>query len=262
MIVGVDYPSERGQNASGGEDRVATASDAALQVRDLSVRFGGVHAVDGVNLSIERGTICGLIGPNGAGKTTTIDAISGFVRLYRGSLELNGQPIAKWPGHRRARAGMSRTFQQLELFEDLSVEENVAVAGRAARRSTNGDSVDAALEAAGVSAWRASPPRSLSHGQRRLVSLARALACSPSVLLLDEPAAGLDSAETEALATRLRTIVDDLHIAVLLVDHDMSLVLNVCDWVEVIDFGRPLASGPPRVIASDGRVLEAYLGAE
>jgi branched-chain amino acid transport system ATP-binding protein len=242
-----------------------------LEVRELSVTFGGLHAVDDVALTVRADAIAGLIGPNGAGKTTTIDAICGFVPYDEGVVTLDGHRIDELPPHRRARAGLVRTFQSIELFDDLTVHENLVVAAAAPRwwstladavaprRGTRRVDVDFALELVGLERVRDKRPAELSHGQRRLVSVARAVAARPKLVLLDEPAAGLDPDETDALGALLRRL-PALGIAVLLVDHDMTLVLGLCDELTVLDLGRVIASGPTASVRNDPAVVAAYLG--
>ncbi len=231
----------------------------ALSVRGLTVRFGPVEVVTGVDLDLEPGTVTGLIGPNGAGKTTVIDALTGFV-VASGEVVLGDVAVDGLPAHRRARLGLARTFQSLELFADLTVGENLVVAAeasRAGRRTAPGSDLVAALQ--GASGAADLLPALLTSAQRNRVALGRAMATAPSVLLLDEPAAGLDTAERESLGRRLRKLADD-GVAVLLVDHDLFLVLGVCDTVHVLDRGRVVASGPPDVLRSDPKVQAAYLG--
>jgi ABC-type branched-subunit amino acid transport system ATPase component/ABC-type branched-subunit amino acid transport system permease subunit len=229
----------------------------ALSVSHIGVRYGGVIAVDDASFEVPRGAIVGLIGPNGAGKTTMIDAISGFTP-YSGSVQLDGEPLDSLSPFRRIRRGLGRTFQGIELYPELTVEENVMVGpGASARSQEDSDALFALLQLDGL---RHRPASSLSQGQRQLVSIARALVAQPSVLLLDEPAAGLDSTESIWLADRLREIRDS-GVTILLVDHDMNLVLNLCDHIEVLDFGSVIASGTPTEIRSSSVVADAYLGA-
>jgi branched-chain amino acid transport system ATP-binding protein len=231
-------------------------SDAALEVRGLTVRFGPVAAVTDVDLDLRAGAVSGLIGPNGAGKTTVIDALTGLVAAASGRLSLNGTAVERLPVHARARLGLARTFQSLELFEDLTVGENLLVAAEAA-----GEGAAWAGDMVGLGPVVDLLPSQLSNAQRRLVALTRAVAGRPTVLLLDEPAAGLDPAGRQALGRHLRRLADD-GAAVLLVDHDLGLVLDVCDEVTVLDRGRVVATGPPVALRADPRVRAAYLGRE
>ncbi|HEY8545888.1 MAG TPA: ATP-binding cassette domain-containing protein [Acidimicrobiales bacterium] len=233
---------------------------STLQVEGLTVTYGGVTAVKDVGFTVAAGSITGLIGPNGAGKTTIMDAVCGFA-ASRGVIELGGRSLRGLAPHRRAAAGLGRTFQGLDLYEDLTVEENVVVgqlvAGR--RRGAGAADLDAVLALLDLTADRERNVRELSQGRRQLVSVARALAGRPSVLLLDEPAAGLDSTESGWLAGRLRAVRDS-GVTILLVDHDMNLVLGLCDEIHVLDFGELVASGPPAEIRASAAVAAAYLG--
>ena len=226
---------------------------AVLEVDDLSVRHGGVLALDRVALSVHGGEIVGLIGPNGAGKTTLIDTLSGFVAPATGTVRLQGDDITRTSPHHRSRRGLARTFQSLELFDDLDVYDNLLVAASDASR------VGATRDLLGLAPEAHRLPAELSNGHRHRVALGRALVGSPQVVLLDEPAAGLDPTGTAELATLLAHLRDD-GLGLLLVDHDMSLVLEVCDRVEVLDVGRVIASGAPETIRADPAVLDAYLG--
>ncbi len=245
---------------------------ALLHTHDLTVNFGGLNANDGVDVAIEAGSFVGLIGPNGAGKTTFVDALTGFVPTSRGTARFGDHDLLTMKPHQRARAGLARTFQSLELFDDLTVEDNLLVAAERPRwysflgdivvpgRSTGvEDQVEWALDVLELSAYRTANPADLSHGQRKLVGVARALAARPKLVLLDEPAAGLDTAESQVLGGRLRSFLDH-GITVFLIDHDMGLVLNVCDYIYVLDFGRIIASGTPDEIRADPAVISAYLG--
>jgi branched-chain amino acid transport system ATP-binding protein len=244
---------------------------ALLETRAVSVTFGGLRALDRIDLEVDAGTIVGLIGPNGAGKTTFIDALTGFVPTT-GTIRFDGRHIETLSAHRRARCGLGRTWQSLELFEDLTVADNLRVASERqgfggfladlvhpARRHDRAD-VDYALDVLGIAELGERMPNEISQGQRKLISAARAMAARPRLVCMDEPAAGLDTAESREFATRLRRI-RDAGITVLLVDHDMGLVLDVCDHVHVIEFGVTIAAGPPRRITNDPRVIESYLGA-
>ena len=240
-----------------------------LATAGLSVRFGGVHAVEDVELAVGEGQLVGLIGPNGAGKTTFVDAITGFVR-YSGRVELDGRDLAGLPPHARARLGLARTWQSTELFDDLTVHENLEVGaerpsffGLAAevvgRRIAPGESPDEALRLLHLDGLRDAMPSELTQGQRKLVGVARAIAMRPRLLCLDEPAAGLDTRESADLGQRLRQIAD-AGTTTLLIDHDMGLVLTICDRIVVLEFGKVIAAGPPDEVRRDARVVKAYLG--
>ena len=203
------------------------------------------------------GAIAGLIGPNGAGKTSLIDAISGFAAMS-GDVLFAGKPISHLKPHQRVLHGMGRTFQGIDLYNDLSVEENVSVGDQTRRRG--GRNLSGLFALLGLSEFRARPVSELSHGQRQLVSIARALAGSPALLLLDEPAAGLDSRESEWLAERLRDIRAS-GVSMLLVDHDMNLMLGLCDVIYVLNFGSLIAFGTPTEVRANEQVIGAYLGA-
>ncbi len=236
------------------------------------MHHGGLTALDEVSLSIEAGTIVGLIGPNGAGKTTFIDTLTGFTTPRMGHIAFDGRSFERVAPHERARRGLVRTFQSLELFDDLTVRENLLVAASTPdwrstvtdlfwRKRHDGDAVDEVLATLELDGVGDAMPTELSNGQRHLVALGRALVARPRLVLLDEPAAGLDTAETAELAELLRR-VPSLGSTVLLVDHDMGLVLGVCDTVHVLDFGRVIASGSPAAIRNDPEVIAAYLGHE
>jgi branched-chain amino acid transport system ATP-binding protein len=227
--------------------------EPVLETAELSVRFGGLHAVGGVDLQVRPGEIVGLIGPNGAGKTTFVDALTGFVRST-GSVQFAGRDVTGWPAHRLAQAGLVRTWQSIELFTDLTVAENLLVGS-----NPRGVDVEGALARLGLDGLAPRLPSEVSHGQQKLVGVARAIARAPRLVLMDEPAAGLDVNESRELGERLRGLVHD-DTAILLIDHDMGLVLSVCDYVYVLESGRLIAQGPPTEIRRDPRVLAAYLG--
>jgi ABC-type branched-subunit amino acid transport system ATPase component/branched-subunit amino acid ABC-type transport system permease component len=234
------------------------ARTAMLAVEHLTVRYGGVVAVSDVSLRVDAGRVVGLIGPNGAGKTSLIDAVTGFTRA-EGTVVLNGERIDGLTAHARVRKGLARTFQALELYDDLTVEENVSAALFSTTRAHRHRQVVAALERVGLGALAERDAGELSQGERQLVSIARAYACNPSVLLLDEPAAGLDPADTRRLGERIRDIAGAGK-GVLLVDHDISLVLDVCHDIYVLDFGEVIAQGDAATIRADSAFADAYMG--
>jgi branched-chain amino acid transport system ATP-binding protein len=232
-----------------------------LEARDVSVRFGGHMAVNGVDLAVEPGGITGLIGPNGAGKTTTFNVITGLQPTTRGIVRLDGVDITGLSAHRRARAGIARTFQRLELFGSLSVRDNVRTA--AELRHTGGldpdDVADRLLDRCGIAELADQRADAISTGSARLVELARAMACAPRVLLLDEPASGLDEHETDRFAEILVDLAGD-GIGILIVEHDVPLVMRLCHTITVLNFGEVIASGTPDVVQQDQAVIDAYLG--
>jgi ABC-type branched-subunit amino acid transport system ATPase component/branched-subunit amino acid ABC-type transport system permease component len=242
-----------------------------LEVHGLTVRYGGVVAVDDLTLTVRPGRILGLIGPNGAGKTSAIDAITGFARCT-GKVVLDGTDISRTSVTRRARMGISRSFQSLELFEDSTVLDNIRAASDQRDRLAYlrdlvrpadpplPPEVVAAIHQFRLEEDLLRQVQDLPYGQRRLLAIARAVASQPSVLLLDEPAAGLGDTETAELASMVRRLADDWGMAVLLVEHDMNFVMNVCDEIVVLDFGRKIADGPREVVRVDPAVVSAYLG--
>jgi branched-chain amino acid transport system ATP-binding protein len=241
-----------------------------LSLRGVSVRYGGVRAVDSADLDIEEGSLVGLIGPNGAGKTTLIDAIGGYCRSS-GEIVFGGQGIGHLPAYRRSRLGLGRTFQAGELFDDLTVLDNVTVGSyRGSIRGAFGEiirgrpqapapSLLGSLEAFGLSGHAQTAIRVLPVGLRKLVAVARACAANPRLLLLDEPAAGLDDTESARFGEALRKLSAS-GLTIVLVDHDMDLVMSVCGVVHVLDAGRIIASGTGAQIRADPAVQEAYLG--
>jgi ABC-type branched-subunit amino acid transport system ATPase component len=252
------------------------ADGCSLAVDDLSVRYGGVLAVDQVSLRAPAGQITSLIGPNGAGKTTTFNACTGLLRPTAGCIGIDGTDVTELPPQRRAQLGLGRTFQRMELFESLTVRENVALGREAllagdrawahltcSRRDAEliTDATSESLALCGIEALADRPVCGLSTGQRRLVELARATAGGFGLLLLDEPSSGLDRAETEDFGRILLALVDDRGTGILLVEHDMSLVMAISAHVYVLDFGRLIFEGSPGEARSSPDVRQAYLGA-
>ena len=237
-----------------------------LRVDDVVVQFGGVTAVNHASFEVEEGTITGLIGPNGAGKTTCFNVITGLQTPTAGHVELDGRDITRAPVHRRARRGIGRTFQRLEAFGSLTVADNVRTAldihagfSGLFRLSSVDAEIEHLLERVGISSYAQDRADSVPTGVARLLELARALACDPRLLLLDEPSSGLDESETEAFGELLKELAAEGR-TVLMVEHDMDLVMNVCDIIHVLDFGSIIAQGTPAEIRADKLVQKAYLG--
>ena len=242
---------------------------ALLEVENLSVSYGGVVAVNQLGLAVEQGALVGLIGANGAGKTTALDVLTGFVRTS-GSARMAGTELLDLPAHRRARLGVTRTWQSVELFDDITVRENLQVAsssptltqllvGVLRRSSSDGAYARRILDDLAIGGILELKPTQLSQGQRKLVGLARALVARPRLLLADEPAAGLDTHESGRLGVELRRLVEE-GLSILLVDHDMQLVLTICDYIYVLDHGVKIAEGTPLQIRENDAVIAAYLG--
>jgi branched-chain amino acid transport system ATP-binding protein len=238
---------------------------ALLEIAGVTVRFGGVTAVDDANFTVDDGTITGLIGPNGAGKTTLFNVISGLQPPTAGRVRFDGHDITRGSVNSRARSGIGRTFQRLEAFGSLTVRENVMVAreikagarGWFGRRPTT--LVDGLLERVGITRYADQRADSVPTGVARLLEIARALAIDPRLLLLDEPSSGLDEAETENFGALLRDLAGH-GTAILMVEHDMELVMTVCDLIHVLEFGKVIATGTAAQIRSDRKVQAAYLG--
>lgn len=250
---------------------------SGLVVTDLTIRYGGHVAVNSFSLSAPRGEITGLIGPNGAGKTTTFNACSGLLRPTLGHVRFLGEDVTARSPQRRARMGLGRTFQRMELFDSLPVRQNVALgrecrlAGGAAWRHLRGTRSDArtlarisadALERCGIADLANRLPSELSTGQRRLVELARCIAGGFEVMLLDEPSSGLDKAETLLFAEILQSLVRDEGVGILIVEHDMALVMRVCTYIHVLDFGRSIFEGTAAETLHSPIVRSAYLGSD
>jgi ABC-type branched-subunit amino acid transport system ATPase component len=251
--------------------------EGGLRVNDLTVQFGGLVAVDGVALEAPVGRLTGLIGPNGAGKTTTFNACTGLVRPTKGQISLLGVDAGGRSPAWRARQGLGRTFQRMELFEDLDVRDNVALGREAGMAGANPlrhlvgsrrqraaalAAADDAIATCGISDLATARPAELSTGQRRLVELARVLAGDFRLLLLDEPSSGLDKAETKRFGEILLEVISAGDCGILIVEHDMSLVLGVCDYIYLLDFGKLIFEGTAGDVASSAIVRSAYLGSE
>ena len=269
------HPREAAAAAAGDVPRQRTPEGDGLQVRDLRVAFGGLVAVNRLSFSVPLGRITGLIGPNGAGKTTTFDACSGLNRRIGGQVSLRGKDVTKVGASARGRLGLGRTFQRMALCDRLTVAENVALGRESAlggasvlgqllatrsQRTGTLAAARSAMDLCGITELAGTQAGALSTGQRRLVELARCLAGQFDVLILDEPSSGLDHAETEALARILRRTAAERGCGILLVEHDMSLVMNVCEYIYVLDFGELLFEGDPPGVAASPEVQAAYLG--
>jgi len=233
-----------------------------LEARGLKVHFGGVHAIDGVDLVLEKGEILGLIGPNGAGKTTLVNALSGFQKPTAGTVVMNGQDVTGLSPHRLARRGLARTFQSVRLFPGLTVLENVELGGvgvgmrRPAARRWARELLERLKLADKASLYGTGLP----HGLERRLGIVRALAAKPTFLLLDEPAAGLNEQESDELVGSLALIRDDFSCALVVIEHDMRLIMRLCERIQVLDHGKTISIGTPAQVRRDPAVLRAYLG--
>ena len=247
-------------------------ANVELEVRALTVVFGGVTALDDVGFTVRPGEVTGLIGPNGAGKTTLLDVMTGFTKQRSGSVLLDGAPIDGWSPERRARAGLGRSWQAVELFEEMTVRENLLVAADRQAwhrylvdllrpgRPTPSVAMNEVIEEFDLAQHLDARPSSLPQGTSRLVGIARAMSTEPSMLLLDEPAAGLDAAESVELGQAIRNVAASRGIGILIIEHDVSLLLSICDRIVVLDFGRKIAEGTPDEVATNPDVIRAYLG--
>ena len=242
--------------------RANGASRGQLLAEGVSVQFKGVRALDGVDLTLVRGCIMGLIGPNGAGKTTLVNVLSGFQRPTRGRVCVDGRDVTRQAPHRRTQRGVARTFQGVRLFRDLSVAENVQAAAALTnhRRKHAVELTHSLLDAMQLSAKANDIASSLPYGDERRLGIARALATRPSFLLLDEPAAGLNERESDVLRETIVQVRDDFGCAILVIEHDMGLVMRLCEQIHVLDYGKTISQGSPAEVQADPAVRTAYLG--
>jgi branched-chain amino acid transport system ATP-binding protein len=235
---------------------------SVLEIRNLCKSFAGLKAVDGVSFSLSTGEILGLIGPNGSGKTTLINVVTGLLRSTSGEVIIDGVETTRKPPHRVAQAGLARTFQTIRLFKELTVLENVEV-GAVSQGSSRREAVTIArdlLEEMGIAEWGSSLAAELPFGHQRRLEIARALAMQPKFLLLDEPAAGLNEEESDVLLEQLRGIPASKHVGLLVVEHDMRLMMNLCARLHVLNYGRTIAEGTPAEVRANHEVVTAYLG--
>ncbi len=233
-----------------------------LEIQEVEVRFGGVVAVIGASFDVSEGSVVGLMGPNGAGKTTLFNVITGLQEPTQGRVHFDGRDITDEAPRKRALAGIGRTFQRLEVFGSLSVGDNIRVAAEMRGLPHPEQIRDGLLDRVGLTAFADTPADAVPTGIARLTELARALACDPRLLLLDEPSSGLNERETEDFAILVRSLCEDDGRSVLIVEHDVELVLGLCEMIHVLDFGSIIASGTPAEIQADQRVQDAYLGAD
>jgi len=248
-----------------------------LEITDLSHHFGGLQAIADFSLQVEEGELVGLIGPNGAGKTTIFNLITGVFRLSQGRILFQGEDISAWLSHRITAAGIARTFQNIRLFKELSVLDNVRLGAFAQHRYGLFDALRRSrafkdeegrlthralelLERFQLSHYAETPARHLPYGEQRRCEMARALIGGPRLLLLDEPAAGMNHSEAEDLIRIIRELQNEFRLTIILIEHQMRVVVNLCQWVTVLDFGCTIATGPPAEIQHHPAVLEAYLG--
>lgn len=252
-------------------------SEIVLQAKNISIVFGGLHAVEDFSITIKEGELVGLIGPNGAGKTTVFNMLTGVYTPTSGTIELKGQDVTKLTPHERVKIGISRTFQNIRLFKRMSVLENVKVSSNVHMKYSIFDGIfktkkywaeeDKAtaeakeiLEVLGLSEYEEEEAQNLPYGKQRKLEIARALASHPAILCLDEPAAGMNPTETEELMETIKIVREKFNTAILLIEHDMKLVMGICEWIKVISFGKEIATGTPDEIKANKEVITAYLG--
>ncbi|EJP6473868.1 ABC transporter ATP-binding protein [Clostridium botulinum] len=236
-----------------------------LEVKDLNINFGGITAVDNLNFSVRKGEILGVIGPNGAGKTTLYNTITGIYKPSKGDIFLNNKKITGMKPYKISRLGIARTFQNIRLFNSLTVLENILV-GRVSELKKlvklnpyMGETLDI-LKVVGLEKVINNMASDLPYGQQRKVEIARALAISPKVLLLDEPAAGMNNYEKGDLKNLINLLREDFNITVLIIEHDMGVIMDLCDRILVLDYGKKIAEGSPEEISNDDNVIKAYMG--
>ena len=252
-------------------------SNTVLKANDLTIVFGGLKAVENFNIEIKEGELVGLIGPNGAGKTTVFNMLTGVYVPTSGTVELRGQDVTKMVPHNRVKIGIARTFQNIRLFKRMSVLENVKLASNVHMNYSIFDGIFKTkkyweqedkstaealeiLEVLGLKEYIDEQAQNLPYGKQRKLEIARALASHPSILCLDEPAAGMNPIETEELMETIKVVREKFHTAILLIEHDMKLVMGICEWIKVISFGKEIATGTPDEIKNNKEVIAAYLG--
>ena len=252
-------------------------AETILKATDLSIVFGGLKAVDNFNIEIKKGELVGLIGPNGAGKTTVFNMLTGVYVPTSGTVELRGQDVTKLVPHKRVNIGISRTFQNIRLFKRMSVLENVKVASNIhmnyglfagifktkkywEQENKATEEAMEILEVLGLAEYANEESQNLPYGKQRKLEIARALASHPAIICLDEPAAGMNPIETEELMATIKIVREKFDTAVLLIEHDMKLVMGICEWITVLSFGKVIATGTPDEIKNNQEVITAYLG--
>lgn len=252
-------------------------ANTVLKANNITIVFGGLHAVENFSIEIKEGELVGLIGPNGAGKTTVFNMLTGVYTPTSGTVELKGQDVTKLTPHERVKIGISRTFQNIRLFKRMSVLENVKVSSNVHMKYSIFDGIfktkkywaeeDKAtaeakeiLEVLGLTEYEEEQAQNLPYGKQRKLEIARALASHPAILCLDEPAAGMNPTETEELMETIKVVREKFNTAILLIEHDMKLVMGICEWIKVISFGKEIATGTPDEIKANKEVIAAYLG--